>query len=104
MDNKYMITIKKWSDDIDGTYFVAKVPELKGCMSDGTTVKEALINAREAISGYLEVLIESGDTIPRPRNDKEIVQLLGEYTKEEIAECYQAVDKLRSIIDQLNKM
>lgn len=35
-------------------YFVARVPALKGCWSQGKTKKEALENIREAIDLFLE--------------------------------------------------
>ncbi len=35
-------------------YFVASVPSLKGCWSQGKTREEALANIREAIELYLE--------------------------------------------------
>jgi predicted RNase H-like HicB family nuclease len=34
--------------------YVVDVPELPGCMSQGKTVEQALKNAKEAISLYLE--------------------------------------------------
>ena len=34
--------------------FVAHVPALKGCWSQGATREEALANVREAIEGWLE--------------------------------------------------
>ena len=34
--------------------YVADVPELPGCMSQGKTVVDALRNAREAVALYLE--------------------------------------------------
>jgi predicted RNase H-like HicB family nuclease len=37
-------------------YFVAEVPALPGCLSQGTTKEEALANTREAIDGWLEVM------------------------------------------------
>ena len=42
----------------------AFVPALKGCHSQGDTEEEALTNAKEAISGYLESLTANGDPIP----------------------------------------
>lgn len=44
------ILIEKGEDD----YFVASVPSLKGCWSQGKTKEEALKNIREAIDLYLE--------------------------------------------------
>ena len=37
-------------------YFVAEVPALPGCLSQGKTREEALANIREAIEGWLEVM------------------------------------------------
>ena len=37
-------------------YFVAEVPALPGCLSQGTTKDEALQNIREAVEGWLEVM------------------------------------------------
>ena len=41
--------------DEDG-YFVAEVPALPGCLSQGNTREEALTNIREAIEGWFEVM------------------------------------------------
>jgi len=35
-------------------YFVARVPSLKGCWSQGKTKEEAIANIREAIELYFE--------------------------------------------------
>ncbi len=37
-------------------YFVAEVPALPGCLSQGKTRDEALGNIKEAIEGWLEVM------------------------------------------------
>jgi predicted RNase H-like HicB family nuclease len=37
-------------------YFVAEVPALPGCLSQGKTKDEALQNIREAVEGWLEVM------------------------------------------------
>ncbi len=42
--------------DEDGIY-VAEVPALPGCMSQGKTRAEAIDNVKEAIAAYLESLI-----------------------------------------------
>lgn len=49
---------------IDG--YVASVPELPGCMTDGDSEEEALTNLREAMALWLEEAIEEGDPIPAP--------------------------------------
>ncbi len=37
-------------------YFVAEVPALPGCLSQGKTQEEAIANIKEAIEGWLEVM------------------------------------------------
>jgi predicted RNase H-like HicB family nuclease len=37
-------------------YYVAEVPALPGCLSQGKTREEALVNIKEAIEGWLEVM------------------------------------------------
>jgi predicted RNase H-like HicB family nuclease len=41
--------------DEDG-FFVAEVPALPGCLSQGKTQDEALANIKEAVEGWLEVM------------------------------------------------
>ncbi len=51
-------------------YFVASVPALKGCWSQGKTRDEALRNIREAIELYLEP-----DDIAPSVQGREVVEL-----------------------------
>ncbi len=37
-------------------YYVAEVPALPGCFSQGKTRAEAITNVKEAIEGWLEVM------------------------------------------------
>ncbi|MDR4503908.1 MAG: type II toxin-antitoxin system HicB family antitoxin [Candidatus Scalindua sp.] len=37
-------------------YFVAEVPALPGCLSQGIDQEEALANIKESIEGWLEVM------------------------------------------------
>ena len=37
-------------------YYVAEVPALPGCLSQGKTHEEAIANIKEAIEGWLEVM------------------------------------------------
>ena len=45
-------------------YFVVEVPSLSGCISQGKTREEALVNIEEAISLYIEVLQDRGELVP----------------------------------------
>jgi antitoxin HicB len=51
----------------DGGGFLAVVPELPGCKSDGETPHEALENAYDAISCWIEAAEEMGRAVPQPR-------------------------------------
>ena len=37
-------------------YYVAEVPALPGCLSQGKTYEEAVANIKEAIEGWLETM------------------------------------------------
>lgn len=67
---KYRVLIEQ---DEDGV-FVAEVPSLPGCVTQGGTRDEALSNAREAIAAYLESLESHGDPVPPPITE-EIVEV-----------------------------
>ncbi len=60
------IVIEKGEDG----YFVASVPSLKGCWSQGKTREDALANIREAVELYLEP-----DEIEVTSREREIVEL-----------------------------
>jgi predicted RNase H-like HicB family nuclease len=57
--------------DEDGV-FVATVPSLPGCVSQGATRAEAVRNVGEAVAGYLESLRERNEPIPPPINEEVI--------------------------------
>ncbi len=67
---KYRITIEQ---DEDGV-FVAEVPSLPGCVTQGETRFEAVANAKEAISLYLESLRDHNEPVP-PSIYEEIVEV-----------------------------
>lgn len=54
--------------------YVVDVPELPGCMSQGKTIDEALLNIKDAIKGWL--LIEEKHGRLEPPEEKEV--FLGE--------------------------
>lgn len=54
--------------------FIATVPSLPGCISEGKTRKEALHNIKDAIDGYLQSLKKHGEPIP-PAVEEELVEV-----------------------------
>jgi predicted RNase H-like HicB family nuclease len=65
---KFRIVIEPDEEGI----FVATVPSLPGCISQGPTRAEALQSIREAIEGYVESLRERGEPIPPAINEEVI--------------------------------
>lgn len=57
-----------WSEE-DRAY-VAEVPELPGCMADGTTYEDALQAAEVVIREWIETAKSLGRPIPQPRRHK----------------------------------
>ncbi len=43
-------------------YYVAEVPALPGCLSQGKTREEALTNVKEAVAGWLETMEAKTET------------------------------------------
>lgn len=61
--NKYKQIIY-WSEE--DNRFIVEVPELPGCMADGTTETKALKNAEQVISEWIETARILGREIPQP--------------------------------------
>jgi len=59
---KFRVIIEADEDGI----FVAECPALPGCVSQGKTRGEAMVNIRDAVQGYLESLKKHGEPIPGP--------------------------------------
>ena len=67
---RYRVLIEQ---DEDGVY-VAEVPALPDCVSQGETRTEAINNIKEAIAEYLESLEADGEPVP-PSIAEEIVEV-----------------------------
>jgi len=48
-------------------YWIIECPSLPGCISQGQTKEEAIVNIREAIHGYIAALEEDNLPIPQER-------------------------------------
>lgn len=51
----------------EDNYWIAECPSLPGCISQGKTRDEAIVNIREAIEGYIIALREDKLRVP-PEN------------------------------------
>jgi len=68
---KFRVIVEQDEDDV----FVAQVPSLPGCISQGKTRSEALDNSKEAMEGYLESLREHNEPIPPSINDRKRIEI-----------------------------
>jgi antitoxin HicB len=62
---EYPVVIEPLSKE-DGAGFVATVPDLPGCMSDGDSREEAVRNVADAIAAWIEEATRVGRPIPEP--------------------------------------
>jgi predicted RNase H-like HicB family nuclease len=65
MKLEYAVLIERLADS-DGGGYLATVPDLPGCMSDGETPEEALKNVQDAISSWIEAAKAWKQEVPKP--------------------------------------
>jgi len=75
---RYRVLIEQ---DEDGVY-VAEVPALPGCISQGRTRSEAIHHITEAITAYLESLKAHGEPVPPSISEEGHCQKSNENEKE----------------------
>ena len=76
---RYRIFIEQ---DEDGIY-VAECPSLPGCISQGNSRNEAILNIQDAIEGYLTSLKINNEPIPLSINE-EILEISFGYTQSNV--------------------
>ncbi len=60
--------------DVDEGGYWVEVPALKGCVTQGETIEEAIAMAKEAIALYIEDLVAHGEPVPEePEHPQAIV-------------------------------
>lgn len=64
---------RPWTRELtqDGDVVSARIVELDGCFSEGSSMQEALANLQEALELWLEAAIESGAQVPEPRSESD---------------------------------
>jgi len=63
---QYRVYVEPLAPSLGGG-FVAYAPELPGCLSDGESPEEALVNIYDAIGSWLEGAEEDGLSAPEPQ-------------------------------------
>jgi predicted RNase H-like HicB family nuclease len=62
---EYPVIIEPLPDE-EGGGFVALVPDLPGCMSDGETPEAAVSSVTDAVAAWIEEANRLGRSVPRP--------------------------------------
>ena len=70
--DEYPFTVRRLSED-DGPGYLIEYPDVPGCMSDGGTPEEAIVNGKDALRGMLLTMMEFKDPIPEPGSSMALV-------------------------------
>ena len=62
---KYPFEIRPLSQDEGGGYLIS-FPDLPGCISDGETIEDAIMNGIDAVHSWVETAKEFNDPVPEP--------------------------------------
>ncbi len=65
----YPVRLQRLPED-EGGGWLAEVPDLPGCMSDGDTPEQAVANVQGAILSWIEAAEELGRSVPAPGADE----------------------------------
>lgn len=74
--------VRPWTRELsqDGDIVAARIVELDGCFSEGSSMEEALANLEDALELWLEAAIESDAPIPEPRAEFAASDYSGRFT------------------------
>ncbi|MHB1167254.1 MAG: type II toxin-antitoxin system HicB family antitoxin [Carboxydocellales bacterium] len=76
---EYLAIIRPINEE-DGGGFLAEIPALKGCFSDGETQEEALLNLKDAKLAWLRTALKRGQKIPLPDAEEKSEEYSGKFT------------------------
>ncbi len=65
MNYRYQMILRPLTG-AEGGGWLAEIPELPGCMSDGETPQQAVDNVMDAIACWIEAAEEDGRPVPVP--------------------------------------
>lgn len=55
-----------------GTVYTVEIPDIPGCITEGESIPEAILMAREALSGCILAMKQANEEIPAPSNYNDI--------------------------------
>jgi antitoxin HicB len=99
----YDIVIVKLSEK-DGGGFLGYVPDLPGCMSDGETRMEALVNTELAIKEWVDAAKKVKKPIPSVGTVKRQALKMRAVVQKTIDETRQIIEKVESVDSKIEKL
>ncbi|MCH9751373.1 MAG: type II toxin-antitoxin system HicB family antitoxin [Alphaproteobacteria bacterium] len=100
---KYDIVIEPLHED-DGGGYLATVPDLFGCVSDGETPQEAMENILDAIAEWLEGNKELGRPQPEPGHSHARFLKQNDQIAEHIQKQDTAIEQLTKRVQELEHL
>lgn len=76
---QYQVNLRPISEE-DGGGWLAEIPDLSGCYSDGETPEEALNNIKEAKETWIKTALKRGQEIPMPKISLDDEEYSGKFT------------------------
>ena len=64
-DVPYRFAVRPLTEEEGGGYLI-EFPELRGCMSDGETVEQAIVHGVDAMRGWTLAMRAEGHPMPQP--------------------------------------
>lgn len=99
---KYTMIIEPIPSEEGGGY-MALFPDLPGCMSDGETPAEAVVNAQDALECWIEAQVERGSQVPEPNSHQAEILVKLEERDKELADLRKALDDAQRRINELER-
>lgn len=65
----YGVLVEVEADSTGKPIYIARIPELPGCMGHGVTEQEAVADVKAAAVVYIQSLLEDGLEVPEPKGD-----------------------------------
>lgn len=98
----YPVIIVRLSEQ-DGGGYMGYAPDLVGCMSDGETPEEAIINTQDAIEEWIDAARQRGLQIPEPGSAARKERLDKEHLIKALKAVTAGVDHLDSRLQELER-
>jgi predicted RNase H-like HicB family nuclease len=91
------------SEEDEGGGFVAYVPDLPGCMSDGDTAEEATSNVYDAIEEWICEATDSGQIVPEPGSVAAREKRSRSVVQEVIERQQELIEAQDALVDEIER-